>query len=88
MDNILEGEVTTDHAPWFHKFRAGFAAEAKLTLAAHEAGADLLDNKFLICLLDEAGQTSEPMAIMSLIHDARCGARTVLFGDERQLCPS
>ncbi|CAK0820304.1 unnamed protein product, partial [Prorocentrum cordatum] len=43
-------------------------AEAKLTLAPHEAGADLWDKKFLLCLLGEAGQTTEPMAIVSLIH--------------------
>eukprot|EP00959_Pyramimonas_sp_CCMP1952_P474191 9503035-Pyramimonas_sp.AAC.1 len=88
MYNILEGEVTTDHAHWFHKFRPDIATEAKLTLATHEAGADLWDKKFLMCLLDEASPTSEPMAIMSLIHAARCGARTVLFGDERQPCPT
>ncbi|CAK0836451.1 unnamed protein product, partial [Prorocentrum cordatum] len=84
-----EGEVTTtDHAHWLHKFRTEIAAEAKLTLAAHEAGADLWGEKFLISLLGEAGQTAEPMAIMSLIHAARCGARVVFFGDERQLCPT
>eukprot|EP00959_Pyramimonas_sp_CCMP1952_P160682 3360269-Pyramimonas_sp.AAC.1 len=84
MYNILEDEVTAGHAHWFHEFRTEIATEAKLTLATREAGADLWNKKFLICLLDEAGQTSEPMAITSLIHAARCGARTVLFGDERQ----
>eukprot|EP00959_Pyramimonas_sp_CCMP1952_P160586 3358280-Pyramimonas_sp.AAC.1 len=88
MYNILEDEVTTGHAHWFHKLRAEIATEARLILATHEAGADLSNKKILMCLLDEAGQTSEPMAIMSLIHAARCGARTVLFGDARQLCPT
>ncbi|CAK0791039.1 unnamed protein product, partial [Prorocentrum cordatum] len=88
MHNIAVGEVTTGHANWFHKFRAEVATEAKLILATREAGPDLWDKKSLICLLDKAGQTFEPMAIMSLIHAVRCGARTVLFGDERQLRPT
>ena len=49
---------------------------------------DLADKRFLLCLLDEAGQTSEPMGILSLLHAARSGSRLVLFGDEKQLCPT
>ncbi|CAK0895309.1 unnamed protein product, partial [Prorocentrum cordatum] len=78
--NIPGGDVTTtDHARGFHKFQTEIATEAKLILAARQAGADHWDKKFLICLLGEAGQTSEPMAIMALVHAARCGARVVLF---------
>eukprot|EP00959_Pyramimonas_sp_CCMP1952_P093190 1950697-Pyramimonas_sp.AAC.1 len=88
MYNVSEDDATTGHTNWLRKFRAEVATQAKLILATHEAGADLRDKKPLIRILDEAGQTSEPMAIMSLNRAVRCGARTVLFGDERQLCPT
>eukprot|EP00959_Pyramimonas_sp_CCMP1952_P168887 3528276-Pyramimonas_sp.AAC.1 len=88
MYNVSEDDVATWHANWFRKFRAEVASEAKIIMATHEAGADLLEKKFPMCILDEAEQTSEPMAIMSLNHAVRCGARMALFGDERQLCPT
>ncbi|CAK0895121.1 unnamed protein product, partial [Prorocentrum cordatum] len=85
-EDKVKGSVAKTITPAANTVRKSL--EAKPILATHEAGADLRDKKFLICILDEPGQTSELMAIMSLNHAVRCGARAVLFGDERQLCPT
>ena len=80
--------ANTEHQAWFGKYKVDLIASAKLILATHESMADLKAKKFLLFMLDEAGQTSEPHALMSLVQAVRSLSRLLIFGDDQQLSPT